>query len=166
MREGAYMLRTNLEAGSAAELWAKYMQWTEAEASFEALFHQQEPHVKAHVMAAFLGYALWVTLKHWLKRRAPVVPQPSEGAVPTAKPLTPMKALLSTLHSADIVLPPLMFVRFVCAASPNRVQVRRNCSANWTSAYPSASSQTLIVVRTSGQLELILKDLGHFLASL
>jgi len=85
-REGAYMLRTNLKAETAEELWSKYMQLTEAEASFRALkselairplFHQKEPRVKAHVMVAFLGYALWVTLKHLLQRRAPIVPEPS-----------------------------------------------------------------------------------------
>jgi hypothetical protein len=32
LREGAYLLRTNLQAGSAQELWSKYMQLTEAEA--------------------------------------------------------------------------------------------------------------------------------------
>jgi transposase len=50
-REGAYLLRTNLQAETAEELWAKYMQLTEAEASFRALkselsirplFHQLE----------------------------------------------------------------------------------------------------------------------------
>src|SRR6516165_3951476 len=85
-REGAYLLRTNLPAGTAEELWAKYMQLTEAEASFRALkselsirplHHQLERRVKAHVMVAFLGYALWVTLKHLLRRRAPVAPKPS-----------------------------------------------------------------------------------------
>ena len=115
-REGAYLLRTNLEAGTAEELWAKYMQLTEAEASFRALkselsirplFHQLEPRVKAHVMVAFLGYALWVTLKHLLKRRPAIVPKPSASAVDDAPPLSPMRAiaLLSTLQSADIVLP-------------------------------------------------------------
>ena len=115
-REGAYMLRTNLQAESAEELWSKYMQLTEAEASFRALkselsirplFHQKEPRVKAHVMVAFLGYALWVTLKHLLQRRDPIVPQPSVSGVDNAPPLSPMKALalLSTLQSADIVLP-------------------------------------------------------------
>ena len=67
LREGAYLLRTNLQAETAEELWSKYMQLTEAEASFRALkselsirplFHQLEPRVKAHVMVAFLGYAL------------------------------------------------------------------------------------------------------------
>jgi transposase len=116
LREGAYMLRTNLQAGSAEQLWSQYMQLTEAEASFRALkselsirplFHQLEPRVKAHVLVAFLGYALWVTLKHWLKRRPAIVPRPSDSGVSDAQPLSAMRALalLSTLQSADIVLP-------------------------------------------------------------
>jgi transposase len=115
-REGAYLLRSNLQAASAEELWSKYMQLTEAEASFRALkselsirplFHQKEPRVKAHVMVAFLGYALWVTLKHLLKRRAPIAVKPSRSGVDNAEPFSPMKALslLSALQSADIVLP-------------------------------------------------------------
>jgi transposase len=115
-REGAYLLRTNLKVETAEELWSQYMQLTEAEASFRALkselsirplFHQLESRVKAHVMVAFLGYALWVTLKHLLKRRAPIVPQPSASGVDNAQALSPRRALalLSTLQSADIVLP-------------------------------------------------------------
>ena len=115
-REGAYLLRTNLKADTAEELWSKHMQLTEAEASFRALkselsvrplFHQLEPRVKAHVMVAFLGYALWVTLKHLLKRRPAIVPKPSAGGVDNIKQMSPMRAiaLLSTLQSADIVLP-------------------------------------------------------------
>jgi hypothetical protein len=115
-REGAYLLRTNLRAETAEELWSKYMQLTEAETSFRALkselsirplFHQLEPRVKAHVMVAFLGYALWVTLKHLLQRRPEMVPAPFASGVTNAHPLSPMRALtlLSTLHSADIVLP-------------------------------------------------------------
>ena len=110
------MLRTNLQAESAEQLWSKYMQLTEAEASFRALkselsirplFHQKEPRIKAHVMVAFLGYALWVTLKHLLKHRPKIVPQPSASGVDNAQPMSPMRALalLSTLQSADIVLP-------------------------------------------------------------
>ncbi len=113
LREGAYMLRTNLQAGTAEELWSRYMQLTEAEASFRALkselsirplFHQLEPRVKAHVLVAFLGYALWVTLKHLLKCSAPAIPgnhAASAASLSASKAL----ALLSTLHSADIVLP-------------------------------------------------------------
>lgn len=116
LREGAYMLRTNLQTGSAEQLWSQYMQLTEAEASFRALkselsirplFHQLETRIKAHVLVAFLGYALWVTLKHWLKRRPAIGPRPTVSGVTDAQPLSAMRALalLSTLQSADIVLP-------------------------------------------------------------
>jgi hypothetical protein len=92
------------------------MQLTEAEASFRALkselsirplFHQKEERVKAHVLVAFLGYALWVTLKHLLRRRPAIGPQPPVDGADDAQPFSPMKALalLSTLQSADIVLP-------------------------------------------------------------
>ena len=101
-REGAYLLRTNLQGQTVAELWTKYIQLTEAEAAFRALkselavrpvFHQLERRVKAHLLVAFLGYALWVTLKHLLHRRG--------------TGLTPARALalLATLQSADIILP-------------------------------------------------------------
>jgi len=101
-REGAYLLRTNLTAATASELWEKYMQLTEVEAAFRALkselsirplFHQLERRVKAHVMVAFLGYALWVTLKHLLLGKQ------SEWSASRAL------AELATLQSADIVLP-------------------------------------------------------------
>jgi transposase len=101
-REGAYLLRANLTTDSAAELWKKYIQLTEVEAAFRTLkselairplFHHLEKRVKAHVLVAFLGYALLVTLKHLLKR--------------TDSEYSPAKALkrLSELHSVDIVLP-------------------------------------------------------------
>ena len=108
-REGAYLLRTNLKAETAEELWSKYMQLTEAEASFRALkselsvrplFHQLEPRVKAHVMVAFLGYALWVTLKHLLKRQPALVSTPSASRVENAPPMTPMKAIRAAVHVA------------------------------------------------------------------
>lgn len=101
-REGAYLLRTNIEGQNAEDLWTKYIQLTEAEAAFRALkselairpvFHQLERRVKAHVLIAFLGYALWVTLKHQLRS--------------CGSELSPRQALaqLATLQSADIVLP-------------------------------------------------------------
>jgi transposase len=163
LREGAYLLRTNLSAGSEEELWSKYMQLTEAEASFRALkselsirplFHQKEPRVKAHVMVAFLGYALWVTLKHLLKRRPTIVPRPSVGGVNNAQPMSPMKALalLSTLQSADIVLPTTdgreirlrriteptaeqkSLLHQLGLALPERFQLNRKCSVDFALA--------------------------------
>jgi transposase len=101
-REGAYLLRTNLTVDGAADLWKKYMQLTEVEAAFRTLkselairplFHQLERRVKAHVLVAFLGYALLVTLKHLLKRGG------SEYS-----PANVLKRL-AELYSVDIVLP-------------------------------------------------------------
>ena len=101
-REGAYLLRTNLQIESASDLWTKYIQLTEAEAAFRALksalsirplFHQLEHRVKAHILVAFLGYALWVTLKHLLHRK--------NSKTTPARVL----ALLATVQSVDIVLP-------------------------------------------------------------
>jgi len=163
LREGAYLLRTNLQAGTADQLWSRYMQLTEAEASFRALkselsirplFHQKEPRVKAHVMVAFLGYALWVTLKHLLKRRAAIIPQPSRSGVNNAQPLSAMKALalLSTLHSADIILPctdgheirlrriteptaeQKSLLRQLGLGLPERFELNRKCSVDFTTA--------------------------------
>jgi hypothetical protein len=56
-------------------------------------FHQLEGRVKAHIVVAFLGSALWVTLKHLLKRK--------QVDLSPAKAL----ALLARLESADIILP-------------------------------------------------------------
>ena len=101
-REGAYLLRSNLPPGKPEELWKSYIQLTEAEAAFRVLksplsirpiFHQLERRAKAHILVAFLGYALWVTLKHLLRRKG--------SALSPTKAL----ALLGTLVSADIVLP-------------------------------------------------------------
>lgn len=120
-REGAYLLRTNLTAEKPAELWQQYVQLTEVEAAFRALksdlairpiFHQLERRVKAHIMVAFLGYALWVTLKHLLRQHH--------------LELSPAKALalLSTLRSADIVLPTTegRQIRLRRIATPTREQ--------------------------------------------
>ena len=163
LREGAYMLRTNLQAGSVEELWSEYMQLTEAEAAFRTLkselyirplFHQLEPRVKAHVLVAFLGYALWVTLKHLLKHRAPLVPKPSASGVYNAQPLSPMKvlALFSNLQSADIVLPTTdgheirlrriaepepeqkTLLQQLGLSLPERFELNRKCSVDFSTA--------------------------------
>ena len=162
-REGAYLLRTNLTGETPEELWTKYMQLTEAEASFRALktelsirplFHQKEARVKAHVMVAFLGYALHVTLKHLLKRRPATAAKPSINRVDNAQPLSAPKALalLSTLHSADIVLPTTdgreirlrritepdkeqkSLLHELGLSLPERFQFHRECSADFAIA--------------------------------
>ena len=80
LRDGAYLLRTNVAVVDAAKLWRQYIQLTEVEAAFRVLkgevvirpiWHWVAPRVEAHVMVAFLGYVLWVALRQKLKASAP-----------------------------------------------------------------------------------------------
>jgi hypothetical protein len=80
LRDGAYLLRTNLVERTPVALWKMYVQLTEVESVFRALksdlairpiWHWVGSRVEAHVMVAFLGYCLWVCLKHKLKTVAP-----------------------------------------------------------------------------------------------
>ncbi|MHB2008126.1 MAG: hypothetical protein ACYCOX_08755 [Acidobacteriaceae bacterium] len=125
-----------------------------SELSVRPLYHQLEPRVKAHILVAFLGYALWVTLKHLLKRQPPVVPTPSASGVDNAQPMTPMRAiaLLSTLQSADIVLSTSdgreirlrripeptaeqkSLLRQLGISLPEHLRFQRECSADWAVA--------------------------------
>ena len=80
LRDGHYLLRTNLVAEDPAVLWDRYMQLTQIEAAFKCLksdlgirpiYHQLEHRVEAHILVAFLAYCLTVTLKHRLQEHAP-----------------------------------------------------------------------------------------------
>jgi hypothetical protein len=80
LRDGAYLLRTNVAVVDAAQLWRQYIQLTEVEAAFRVLkgevvirpiWHWVAPRVEAHVLVAFLGYVLWVALRQKLKASAP-----------------------------------------------------------------------------------------------
>ena len=80
-RDGAYLLRAHWPSQhSAAELWQTYVQLTEAEAAFRTMkseikvrpiWHQIGHRVEAHIMVAFLGYAMHVCLKKLAAKRAP-----------------------------------------------------------------------------------------------
>jgi transposase len=80
LRDGHYLLRTNLVAEDPAVLWDRYIQLTNIEAAFKCLkselgirpiYHQLEHRVEAHILVAFLAYCLTVTLKHRLQQHAP-----------------------------------------------------------------------------------------------
>jgi transposase len=80
LRDGHYLLRTNLVAEDPAVLWDRYMQLTQIEAAFKCLkselgirpvYHQLEHRVEAHILVAFLAYCLSLTLKHRLQSHAP-----------------------------------------------------------------------------------------------
>jgi len=106
--EGAYLLRTNLKDMELAKLWDIYRQLTEAEAAFRAIrsermvrpiWHHKEKRAQAHILVAFLGYALWVTLKHSLKG--------SNFLHEYDYDVSPWEALhtLSRIKSGDLILP-------------------------------------------------------------
>jgi hypothetical protein len=122
-RAGAYLLRTNLTATDPAALWTRYVQLTEVEAAFRALkselairpiWHQKATRVQAHILVAFLGYALWVTLKHTLR------------AAGTG--LSPAQALhgVRGVKSGDILLETTdgRTLRFRRVSRPDRAQQR------------------------------------------
>jgi transposase len=102
LRDGHYLLRTNLVAEDPAVLWDRYIQLTQIETAFKCLkselgirpiYHQLEHRVEAHILVAFLAYCLSVTLKHRLAAYAPG--------------LTPRAALekLAAIQMLDVVLP-------------------------------------------------------------
>ncbi len=80
-RDGAYLLRAHWPGQKdPAQLWDTYIQLTEAEAAFRSLkselnvrpiWHWKESRVEAHILVAFLGYAMWVCLKKHAAVRAP-----------------------------------------------------------------------------------------------
>src|SRR5208283_1298980 len=80
LRDGPYLLRSNLVSGEPALLWDRYMLLTQIEAAFKTLksdlglrpiYHQVGPRVEAHILVAFLAYCLSITLKQRLQALAP-----------------------------------------------------------------------------------------------
>ena len=99
---GHYLLRSNLVGENPSVLWECYIQLTQIEAAFRTLkselglrpiYHQVEKRVEAHLFAAFLAYALSVTLKQRLAALAP-------GLTPRA-----VLEKLATLQMIDVCLP-------------------------------------------------------------
>jgi transposase len=102
VRDGHYLLRTNLVAEDPKVLWNLYMQLTQIEAAFKCLkselgirpiHHQLERRVDAHILIAFLAYCLTVTLKNRLQAYAP-------GLTPRA-----VLEKLAAIQILDVCLP-------------------------------------------------------------
>jgi len=77
IREGCYVLRTNITDWTPEALWRTYVQLTEAEAAFRIqkselslrpIWHQKAERVQAHILVCFLAYVLWKTLEQWQQR--------------------------------------------------------------------------------------------------
>jgi hypothetical protein len=102
LRDGHYLLRSNLVAQDPAVLWDRYVQLTQIEAAFKSLkselglrpiYHQLEHRVEAHILIAFLAYCLLVTLKNRLQTLAP-------GLTPKA-----VLEKLATIQMLDLCFP-------------------------------------------------------------
>ena len=101
-REGRYLLRSNLPAQPASQLWLFYLQLGHVEEAFRNLkgdlglrpiFHRDMERIEAHIFIAFLAYCLHVTLARRLHDLAPG--------------LTPRSVLekLAALQMLDVHLP-------------------------------------------------------------
>ncbi len=102
LRDGHYLLRSNLVGEDPAVLWERYVQLTHIEATFKALkselgirpiYHQLEHRLEAHILVAFLAYCLTVTLKQRLQALAP-------GLTPRA-----VLEQLATIQMLDVCFP-------------------------------------------------------------
>jgi len=102
LRDGHYLLRSNLVGENPEVLWELYIQLTQIEAAFKTLkselglrpiYHQVEKRVEAHIFVAFLAYALSVTLKQRLTACAP-------GLTPRA-----VLEKLATIQMLNVCLP-------------------------------------------------------------
>jgi transposase len=102
LRDGHYLLRSNVTGEDPAVLWTRYVQLTQIEAAFRSLksdlrirpiHHQLAPRADAHILIAFLAYCLQVTLKHRLRVHAP-------GLSPAS-----VMAQLATIQLIDVHIP-------------------------------------------------------------
>jgi transposase len=104
LRDGHYLLRSNVSGADPAVLWTRYVQLTQIESAFRCLkselgirpiHHHLEHRVDAHILIAFLAYCLQVTLKNRLLLHAP-------GLTPTA-----VMEKLATIQMIDVWIPTL-----------------------------------------------------------
>jgi hypothetical protein len=102
LRDGHYLLRSNVSGEDPAILWTCYAQLIQIESVFRSLkndlgirpvYHRLEHRVDAHILVAFLAYCLQVRLKNRLMEHAP-------GLTPTA-----VLEKLSEIQMIDVWVP-------------------------------------------------------------
>ncbi len=112
LRQGAYLLRTNLDPMDPDALWRQYVQLTEVEAAFRALkselairpiWHRIQRRVEAHILVAFLGYCLWVCLKQKLKAVAQSI-TPAR-ALESLRSILMVEVWFNLRHGGQLCLP-------------------------------------------------------------
>lgn len=112
LRDGHYLLRSNLTGEDPGVLWERYIQLTQIEAAFKALkselglrpiYHQLGHRVEAHILVAFLAYCLLVTLKNRLQALAPGLT--ARAVLETLAPMQMLNVTFPTTDGRRLVMP-------------------------------------------------------------
>jgi transposase len=123
LRDGCYLLRTNVIEWRPDELWRAYIHLTDVEAAFRAqkdelglrpIWHRRGHRIQAHILVCFLGYALQKTLEAWCDK--------------AGLGRSPRKVLdeLAQIQSTDVTFPTTdgRTVRLRCIVRPDPAQSR------------------------------------------
>jgi transposase len=121
LRQGCYVLRSNVTDWTAEELWRAYMHLTDAEAAFRIqksdlslrpIWHQRDDRVQAHILVCFLAYVLRKTLEGWSAKAG-------LGNSPTT-----LLEEMARIQSTDVVVPAKdgRTVRLRCIVRPDKAQ--------------------------------------------
>jgi transposase len=121
LRDGCYLLRTNVSDWAPEELWRAYIHLTDAEAAFRTqkdqlglrpIWHRLGHRIEAHILICFLAYALQKTLEGWCQK--------------AGLGRSPRKVLdeLAQIHSTDVTFPTTdgRTVRLRCIVRPDPAQ--------------------------------------------
>jgi transposase len=121
LRDGCYLLRTNVADWTPADLWRAYIHLTDAEAAFRTqkdelglrpIWLRLGHRIQAHTLVCFLGYALQKTLEGWCDR--------------AGLGRSPRKVLdeLAPIHGTDVTIPTAdgRTVRLRCIVRPEPPQ--------------------------------------------
>ena len=112
LRDGHYLLRSNLTGEDPGVLWERYIQLTQIEAAFKTMkselglrpiYHRLGDRVEAHILVAFLAYCLLVTLKNRLQALAPGLTPRS--VLDTLAPMQMLDVTFPTTDGRRLVMP-------------------------------------------------------------
>jgi len=111
MREGRYLLRSNICDKEPERLWEFYTQLTQVEEAFKNLkgdlairpiYHQNMERIEAHIFVTFMAYCLHITLQQRLKALAPGLT--SRSVIEKMKTLTMLDVHLPTTNNKTIIM--------------------------------------------------------------
>jgi transposase len=112
LRDGHYLLRSNLTGEDPGVLWERYIQLTQIEAAFKTMkselglrpiYHQIGHRVEAHILVAFLAYCLLVTLKNRLQALAPGLT--ARAVLEAIAPIQMLDVTFPTTDGRRLVMP-------------------------------------------------------------